>query len=263
MAVLNGWALNSWYGIDHTYVTSSDGHIWKCWGRSSGGNLICSGEGNSRQADCISQNKSHAGLIYGITGVCHQTANRILFPAGCIVSSAKNYWITSFIYGTYGIMPWSSFINRVKSCSRFINQVSDFRVKETEHTPEKDYLSQINSLYLESPSLYREQTLLPARELKITINYRLGADVSSKVIDLLVSHQTDLLSEKRNFDHAFYNKRLSPEKYSDSINYLAQSLLKKLTQSIGTSNYEKLFGLKPNESFYVIDPELMFNSSKK
>lgn len=35
---------------DHTYVESSDGHVWPCWGRSVGGSNICVGTGNTAQA---------------------------------------------------------------------------------------------------------------------------------------------------------------------------------------------------------------------
>lgn len=67
---------------DHTYVISSDGHVWGCGGRSAGGTIICAGVGNTAKADCLAQPDSQAGIIYGSTGVCHQIANRILSPAG-------------------------------------------------------------------------------------------------------------------------------------------------------------------------------------
>jgi len=87
---------------DHTYVESSDGHVWKCFGRFAGGTTICSGTGNTAFADCLSQLNSITGIKYLITGVCHQAANRILHPAGVFVSSAHGYRASTFIYGTYG-----------------------------------------------------------------------------------------------------------------------------------------------------------------
>lgn len=92
MATLRGYAVKM-VGLrwDHTYVRSSDGHRWRCWGRDSGGKEICSGQGDSAVADCLSQPKSQAGITYSVTGVCHQTANRILYPAGVLVSLAKRY----------------------------------------------------------------------------------------------------------------------------------------------------------------------------
>ena len=68
---------------EHTYVESSHGHVWPCWGRSMSGRQICVGGGNTAEADCLSQPNSQAGIVYGITGVCHQTANRASFiPLG-------------------------------------------------------------------------------------------------------------------------------------------------------------------------------------
>jgi hypothetical protein len=90
---------------DHTYVTSSAGHVWQCNGRGAGGTVVCSGNGNMDQADCLSQPGSHAGVQYGITGVCHQMANRILYPAGQTVARANKYRWSSFAYGTYGKDP--------------------------------------------------------------------------------------------------------------------------------------------------------------
>lgn len=264
MAVLNGWALNSWYGIDHTYVSSSVGHVWNCWGRHSGGNVICSGEGDSDYADCISQTKSHAGLIYGITGVCHQTANRILFPAGCIVSAAKNYWITAFIYGTYGITTSSNFTLKIKSYSSITGKAAPFsRAEGNDNTPEQLYLARIYSLYNNTTELSRNQNLLPGHELRITIDYRLGSAIGDNVRELLLQHQAELLRAKKSIDQALLLQRLSPEKYATKINDLSRNILKNINVTIGVINFEQLFGLPPDADFAVIDPEIVFNVFRK
>lgn len=90
---------------DHTYVTSDSGHVWPCFGRGSGGTPISSGIGNISKADCLSNPLSRSGIAYGITGVCHQAANRILYPSGATVSKARGYRWSLFSYGTYGNDP--------------------------------------------------------------------------------------------------------------------------------------------------------------
>src|ERR1035437_5017627 len=100
MDTLTGWALQMNVGTDHAYVTSSNGDIWKCWGRFSGGRQICVGTGSAREASCISEPDAQAGIIYGITGLCWQTANRILYPSGNTVSGAQGY--TEVPFGRYG-----------------------------------------------------------------------------------------------------------------------------------------------------------------
>jgi hypothetical protein len=87
---------------DHTYVRSDEGNVWPCWGRSAGGRAICEAIGDLNQSDCLSQPNSQAGIVYGVTGVCHQTANRILYTAGIMVSQASGYRGSVFAWGRYG-----------------------------------------------------------------------------------------------------------------------------------------------------------------
>ena len=87
---------------DHTYVRSDAGHVWPCFGRSSGGREICEGVAELDDADCLSRINSTAGIRYGGTGVCHQAANRILFPSGATVEDATGYRGSFFAWGTYG-----------------------------------------------------------------------------------------------------------------------------------------------------------------
>jgi hypothetical protein len=105
--ILSGFALPTIVppGVDHTYVLSSEGHAWGCFGRWHGGRKICQGPGDADTAECLSQPESKAGVEYGVTGVCHQAANRILLSAGITVSRARGYRISAFLYGTYGRDP--------------------------------------------------------------------------------------------------------------------------------------------------------------
>ena len=111
-AVLDGFAIPAalvgqhW---DHTYVGSSCGLLWGCFGRSSGGSSICSAPGSSILADCLSQVSSRAGIRYSITGVCHQASNRILYatrPQPATVRRCRGYQVSRFAYGEYGLGPW-------------------------------------------------------------------------------------------------------------------------------------------------------------
>lgn len=88
---------------DHTYVTSSDALAWGCWGRKDGGKVITKGAGSSGAAQCNSTLFGLSGIIYGVTGVCHQTSNRILLPARIHVGAAKGALVTYMLYGIFGM----------------------------------------------------------------------------------------------------------------------------------------------------------------
>jgi hypothetical protein len=102
------------YVADHTYVTSSKGHKWGCNGRDSGGVFMDSANANIDEAACLHRNDL-AGIYYGITGVCHQIANRTLHPAGLKVEKAKCYFISRAMYGEYGYYK-ASWKRRQKEC---------------------------------------------------------------------------------------------------------------------------------------------------
>lgn len=263
MARLYGWSLNSFYGIDHTYVTSSEGHIWNCWGRSSGGQVICSGETEAAHAECLSQKNSHAGLLYGLTGVCHQTANRILFPASCIVSAATNYWLTVFFYGTYGLSV-VKFQSRIKKCLAAKDHLTPrLDSHNSELTGEAAYLQGINQLYAHALTRQKQTGMSKERmvlhllqnELKLTTAYRLGSEASTKVTNTLLKYQTELLREKDFYDRALMAKRLVPVRYAEKINEITNAAFKDINKSLGESRYQEMFGIIPEAQ--LIDPAIM------
>lgn len=91
------------YLADHTYVECSEGKGWSCWGGKTGGQYLNSGTGSTKRADMIANLDERAGITrYLIDGVCHQAANRILAPAGILVSEARGYRLSLAIFGTYG-----------------------------------------------------------------------------------------------------------------------------------------------------------------
>jgi hypothetical protein len=99
----------------HSYVTTSDNRAFGCFGRTTNGTLEGSGQGDCDRADCIANFQiggpsgwkgkviGTSGIVYGLTGVCHQAANRILQVAG-ISLPAKNYPLIKRSVQTYGFL---------------------------------------------------------------------------------------------------------------------------------------------------------------
>ncbi|QWP76692.1 hypothetical protein J5226_24465 [Lysobacter sp. K5869] len=89
---------------DHTYVEcGSGGMAWGCWGGKTGGRALREANGSTKRADAIAGPKERAGITcYLINGVCHQAANRVLFPARITVVGARGYSLSSAIFGVYG-----------------------------------------------------------------------------------------------------------------------------------------------------------------
>jgi len=280
MAQLNGFAVKiSWLGADHTYVASSDGYVWPCWGRSSGGRLISSGQGSSAQANCLSQSDSHAGIVYGVTGVCHQTANRVLWPSRTTVSDAAGYWASTLLYGVYGTMGLVQLAEwevRKARCSK----VSGDRVtavpllastKAAAEKPvapqsaeERVFLDKIDQLYAPHVQTLTVVALAEmkapdflAKELDLIADYKLGTAKDPKQIASLQKTQSDILKEKQNLALALNNGKITGEEYAKKVNDLFVTLLDKCSKTLSEEHYSKLLNIKPGVVFGIVDPKIM------
>ena len=96
-----------WGLLDHTSVGRCDGYgPWRCPGPGGGtaevGRKISAGHMEGSVAQCLSEPDSTAEIVYGINGVCHQMANRILYPTCTSVWGAHGFWATFLIYGNIG-----------------------------------------------------------------------------------------------------------------------------------------------------------------
>jgi hypothetical protein len=286
MAGLYGWAIKiSWLGADHTYVTSSDGGVWGCWGRSSGGRTICSGTGSSRRANCLSQSSSHAGIIYGVTGVCHQTANRVLYPARVVVSSASGYWASVTMYGTYGTQTVPSLIEWEARKAR-CNQVSgDLGLRALAVAPEarakaikepapepvmRAYLDKVDAIYVKHAGEMRMSALpgakkidFLARELELMADYRVGAAMDSKKITALQKLQGSILHEKEGLDEALIGKDISAGEYAQKVNGLMAKFMKESGAQLGTETHTKMFGMPPDAVFQIVDAKILARYHKE
>jgi hypothetical protein len=101
---------------DHTFVQVPDNpdatRYFDCWGGHNSGptKLICSGQGTYEIANCYRQSwplfdkRDTAGIgLYGLDGVCHQSANCFLISAGITLNGqVLAYGLTCYLYGVYG-----------------------------------------------------------------------------------------------------------------------------------------------------------------
>jgi hypothetical protein len=262
MSKLTGYAIPTVIpGADHTYVKSDDpAFSWGCWGRNTGGKEICSGSADASIANCISQVNSHAGIIYGITGVCHQTANRILFPAGVTVSKAGGYNVSRFAYGVYGLntKEWTERLARCgisRGKSRTETPVG--RRTPSSEEGEKAYLQKVMAIYTEASQREDDFLSLPARELELTMEFYLGGSLEPDIISSVQKLQSDFLQEKSEIDHEFYGGDIGIEKWVQEGNDLFTGILRQAAEDVGNKNFELIFGISPpKDGFILIDPDI-------
>lgn len=116
-------AIGDW-PLDHVALETSTGTDWGCFGRTRAedpaAQPIARGEGDELWAKAIAGPDGHAGIVFGVTGICHHCANRIALPADIDSRNAPGNEIATPIFGKYGL-DTKTLIERVKDAARSVN----------------------------------------------------------------------------------------------------------------------------------------------
>lgn len=262
------------YWGSHTYVTSSDGLEWECGGGTYGPiNPICSGTGSSSIANCISQGwRSMAGITYGVNGVCHQAANRILYETGQIVWFWAYY--TSFpLYGHYGVMGWfteQAWNDRKRNCGiLYLSKHIDPKMKLEENERIHKYLQDllILSTLTEAERTQKygasndplADTGLLNQELRLWIKYRLGEKVNKEKMEKMIKAQNLLFQNTLTARSNLLNSVDNPQRNAHDINQQLSVCLKNFKDILGAEEYQQAFETDQTDVI-VVDPEIVLDA---
>jgi hypothetical protein len=216
---------------DHTYVTSSCGFRWGCYGRDYGGHPLAMAPGNSIAANCLSQPNSWAGIRYGFTGVCHQMANRILYPAGLTVIGARGYGLTLGRYTAHGRGPWPE----KAAClppPLVISSSAGATIQTGDDPPIKGPAT-MTPASPESP---------PVDEFVAFAKATLGGDLDDKTAVALAIIQARLRIEADEMVARYDNGELSPEAYLEEHTVALRKAMKASEALLGRRRFLIVFG---------------------
>jgi hypothetical protein len=253
MTTLYAWAnpLSAWKGADHTWVTDypspfqcpPKADYWYCWGichpagPGTTARPLGSAKGDSAFARCIckpNNPKAYGGInLYGIEGVCHQLANRVLYATSIYgppltVNSAHKYWLSHFLFGTYGTThaDWAA---RKKRCQpSTMAGMGGGGVDD----PDRELFEQL--VRSAAPSAAEEEDTLRALD------------------DL----RSQLLAEKAPLDEAVQAGTITGEEFANRVNELVTSYLPRIAGIVGTNSFARIFEASPDEPAEVLDPEI-------
>ncbi|MFL6198038.1 MAG: hypothetical protein ACJ76J_02575 [Thermoanaerobaculia bacterium] len=253
MATLYAWAnpLSLWQGADHTWITNYPSPFqcpptpdyWYCWGichpagPGTTARPLGSAQGDISFASCIctpNDPNAHGGIDrYGIEGVCHQLANRVLYatsPYGTplTVKGAHKYWLSHLLFGTYGttLKDWAA---RKKKC-----QPGTIAAMGNGDTEDPD-------------SLLFEQMVRSSRGPAAA-----GEDPMAAIEAL----RAELLAEKAPLDAAVQAGTISGDEFANRVNELVSSYLPRIAEILGPNNCARIFEASPGETVQVLDPEI-------
>jgi hypothetical protein len=222
-------------------------------------------------ANCISQPWSTAGLVYAVTGVCHQTANRILYPASAIVSKASGYWASSLVYGTYGtdVAAW---IIRRTACSLAKTTARTARAAKpgkravmSTAKADVDYLRAIDAIYataakrVASPVAFGKTQGKPSslvlKETDVLVAHRLGKDARPVSVASLKKAQRALFARKATLDNKYNDNQITKKQYADGVNDLVKKMLDDAEKKLGAEQFTRIIGLERGERIGLVDKD--------
>ncbi len=261
---------------DHTYVQCGTGaRAWGCWGGKTGGTTLRSGEGSTNQADAIAEPNERAGIkCYAINGVCHQAANRILLPAGIIVSGAKGYWLSSSLYGTYGRVralfglckaPFNQHAGVTGDLPQCLEDHvgvrSNSRMDSSAENREADFLKSVYNLYARADRISSDDEFVASRFLEqhllLTAEYRLGAMFSRSVGERLSKIHTEFEKRRLHIETLYDKKELRFRLFAVAFNDETLRYQDLMADALAPEQYRALFGLEHDERIVLVDPEVV------
>lgn len=220
------------------------------FGKKKGGRLLL--------GDCC-------GIIYGVTGVCHQMANRILSASSAgLMTSAAGYWLSVTAYGPYGSggmvsgpaggMAWAAYEVACLSMTG-VTATTEEKFMAVEDSSEREFVTAAANLERD----HADNPELPAIRLKHLAGHRLGADFTTEKaskMDTLIRLQADFNAAKKPIDEAYLNQTISAPRHASLVNNEYNKFLARCVQLLTPEEYRKLFGAEPGRTVELIDPDI-------
>lgn len=286
--------------VDHTYVYCPEiRETFTCFVMSgTGDRLIAEGMGYYDVANLYRLPQfpfnDTAGIIYGITGVCHQAANRFLLatnphiqipcyfkkpafpplpPFSPFESPVLGYWLSATTYGVLG----TDFANWMKtkwypSLQKILGerpqQAQEFIFDEklthlVKLLEEKKYLDAIfHSAALQHPiataqTMYAKQTEAGKEPSENDITSIVAAELASPIIHQVKPEKLkEEIAGMLNDKDKIIESGMRGEEMANKINESVGVLTKSLASQLSDSEYRNLIGAQKGEEVLVVDPEI-------
>ncbi|NJD90410.1 MAG: hypothetical protein FIA91_02670 [Geobacter sp.] len=279
-----------WYSIDpvdfwgkpvlasHTFasIAGSDGPWFDCYGSHTGPKRkypVSKGNGSRRLAvtiSCFDPDDSRgnsesnfdrknggklglgdcSGIIYAVSGVCHQMANRIITESGQLVTSAPGYLMGSFItYGAYGSpigRPdwfWPIYLPACK----MLADSSGITPKHTEFS-QRVIDSEMEFGVKHADKLYENR-------MSLVVENRLGKDYSAAKLAKLSKIHLKFIESKLKVDDDYLSNVINSIEHTYRVNDLNRQSFISMHDVLGEKDFEALFGA-PAIDHPLINPEI-------
>jgi hypothetical protein len=238
---------------DHTFVYCPDkDKYFNCWGTHSGKrHRVVSGQGMYDVADCYRGPMDSAKIgVYGVTGVCHQSANCFLFSSGKTLSAKKvrGYWASVATYGVYGKL--FSWWRPAVYTPCWLQHRGDM--------PEDSLSKKIQALHAAAVTGGATKDVdkceMILKEAAITAQH-IVPGIDPPAFQAL--HASYLKEVESLLSSGAQGKELA-----DKVNDLSRKFQESLATKLPAREFEELMGVKPGEALGIVDPEIAAKAAR-
>lgn len=256
---------------DHTYVECGIGaKAWSCWGGKIGGAAFNSGTGSTARADAIAEPNERANITcYLVNGVCHQAANRILLPAGILVSGARGYSLSQAIFGAYGKVmgglchapfdQYSGVRGDLPACTPTAGGAPHTRAtaKQTQH--QKSRSSLLRTLHRRAAGAQDalEGMYINVRAFEREVQFALDGELSDKKAQGLREAKIKADLEHLRLCQNFERQEVKEVQFVKGFNRMTFNFQDDLANALSKVQYRRVFNLPPEERIYLADPDIL------
>jgi hypothetical protein len=253
---------------EHTYIRCRDNsQYFDCWGGHESptqgpGVLRFSCNALYHVADCYRRpvfgRSDTAGIgVYGINGVCHQTANLFLCSSDRVITiedGVKGYWLSNLAYGIHGdVGPFSVPLQQLFYSFWKATVYNPCYQKVVSGGPDaghellKDIREMRSTVLKFAPKINCREMI--HKEAALVAKHAMPDLDTSTFKDI----HLDFLKEKATL---IKKKGIKGEKLANKINEIARQFQKSLAERIGAEAYERLTGLKAGQIVNLVDPRI-------
>ena len=268
---------------DHTYVRcGTGGKSWSCWGEKTGGKVLRSAAGSTLRADTIATPNERARITcYLVNGVCHQAANRILFPAAITVTGARGYGVSEALFGAYGrphgvlglcrapFDPQTGVTGDLPEClaaaaaapSKAGVPFREFGAQANRH---RAYVKRVQAAYQNARHLF--EAAAPSgsaiEEFQLELfrdqaRQRLGSRVKARVHGRLLDIRRSIERSRMMLEHWFARNEIVHDRFVAAFNQETRSFQGSVAATLPAPAYKALFDLEPGATIVLADPAIV------
>jgi hypothetical protein len=210
-----------------------------------------------------------SGIVYGLTGVCHQMCNTILCssnvgnPPRAGVNWPPSLAASKFVYGFRGAVypPPFSFVSRDKLITDMIkiyqnfnqqheidgDNISNSAIRDAEHDAEQLESEAEDALINRLKHGYDENALEELLENDVKARYGLRLYKKNKFFTPVSSMYQEMMNSKNEVDCELIGGNIHGKDYAAEIHEILQRGASRYLDIVGEEEFERVFGSKPNE----------------